>query len=294
MTDTAQANPIPAHPAEGAHATQGHGEGGGLPEFLWAPFHGKTQPVYLGWVAIGIILVFALIGKATQKKVPGLIQSLFEFVLEFIENILHQAMGPSGMRYYPLFVSFFLFILIGNLLGLIPGMASPTSAVNTTLALAMITFLSTHVLGMINKGVLGYWGHFFHVIDSSQSTGLIKLIMLPLQYVMLPAIELIGEAARPLSLTMRLFGNIIAKETLLAVLFAVTAGLFYSDGIIYKALMVVPFLLAPGILVLGVLVSLLQAIVFTVLSMVYIAGATAVHEEHEEEGHGHKEAAHSH
>jgi F-type H+-transporting ATPase subunit a len=272
-----------------AQAAAGHAEEGGLPEFVIA--HGPMQPVYMAWGALGLLLLLAVAAKTLHKTVPGKLQGLFEFVLEFVQSVVGQAMGPAGMSYFPLFVSFFLFILVGNLMGLIPGLASPTSAVNTTLALAAITFLSTHLLGMWKKGVFGYWGHFFHVVDASEATGLVKLIMLPLQFIMLPAIELIGEAARPLSLTMRLFGNIIAKETLLTVLFAVTVGLFFSQGAIYKILMVVPFLLAPGILVLGVLVSLLQAIVFTVLSMVYIAGATAAHEGHDEHG---AEPAHSH
>jgi F-type H+-transporting ATPase subunit a len=231
--------------------------------------------------------LLAIIGRFTMKRVPGKLQGLFEFTLDWVADITHQAMGPTGMAYFPMFVSFFLFILVGNLLGLIPGLASPTSAVNTTAALSVITFLSIHVLGMIKKGPLGYWGHFFHIIDSSQSKGLLKIIMMVVQYTMLPLIELIGEVARPLSLTMRLFGNIIAKETLLAVLFYMTAFFYFTGlmgvghgvlGLINTALMFVPLILAPLILVLGVLVSLLQAIVFMALSMVYIAGATAEHE----------------
>ena len=127
-------------------------------------------------------------------------------------------MGKDGKPYAPLFIGFFLYILVGNLLGLFPYMASPTAKLDTTVGLALITFFSTHILGMKKKGVLGYWGHFFNVVDSSQEKGFMKIIMWPLQYIMLPAIELIGELAKPLSLSMRLFGNIFAKEVLLAVL----------------------------------------------------------------------------
>jgi F-type H+-transporting ATPase subunit a len=262
-------------------------EGGGhsaLPEALLVA--GKYQPTAMAWITLFVILILCLLGLTRKKKIPGPLQGAWEFFYEWLEEIVLQVMGPKGMDFFPLFFSFFLFIMMGNLLGLVPLMASPTAKLDTTVALALTTFCSIHVLGMRQKGVLGYWGHFFHVVDASQSKGLMKIIMLPLQFVLLPAIELISELARPLSLSMRLFGNIVAKEILLAVLASVLLTFYLAPGPVNKLLMVVPLLLRPAILLLGVLVSIIQAVVFTVLSMVYISGAVAVHEGHEEHGHG--------
>jgi F-type H+-transporting ATPase subunit a len=295
-----------AAPAAHEAPAGGHGEAAGghtaapaLPEFLWIHDpknpHDPMVPVYYGWIALAVLVGLAVWGRLSLSKtqrVPGFIQNLWEFVVEWVSNVQDQAMGPGkGREYFPLFISFFLFILVNNFMGLIPGMMSPTSKINTTLALALVAFFSIHIFGMVKKGPLAYWGHFFHVVDASKAEGIMKLIMLPLQFILLPAIELIGELARPLSLAMRLFGNILAKEILLAVLFYVTLIFYFMPGPIGKVLMFVPLLMGPAILVLGVLVSIIQAVVFTVLCMVYISGATAVHEEH---GHGGHEESHAH
>jgi F-type H+-transporting ATPase subunit a len=192
------------------------------------------------------------------------------------------------------FFSVFIFILIANLLGLIPYMASPTAKTDTTLALALCTFAVTHILGMQKKGVFGYWGHFFHVVDASKEKGVAKAITALLQYILLPVIELVGELARPLSLTMRLFGNIFAKEMLLAILAFLVWDYFSKGGAMNYALMTMPLLFRPAVLILGVLVSLIQAVVFTALSMIYIGGAIATHDEHEEhDAHAEHAAAHA-
>jgi F-type H+-transporting ATPase subunit a len=267
-------------------------EGEALPEAVEVPHvYQKYVPVATGWLSILILFFLAALGLRKLRSVPGRLQGAWELVYTWIEEIVGQMMGPQGMDYFPLFLTFFLFILISNFLGLVPGLVSPTAKLDTTVALALVAFGSIHVLGMRKKGVFGYWGHFFHVVDSSRESGMMKLIMLPLQYVVLPAIELIGELARPLSLSMRLFGNIMAKEILLGVLASILLTFYRSPGAFNKVLMFVPLLLRPAILLLGVLVSIIQAAVFTVLCMIYIGGATAVHEEHHE-GH-HEEKAHA-
>jgi F-type H+-transporting ATPase subunit a len=203
-------------------------------------------------------------------------------------------MGVKGLEYFPLFFCFFLYILFNNLLGLLPGMASATAKLDTTVALALTTFAATHVLGMMKKGVFGYWSHFFHILDYSKESGFGKAITFVLQFFLLPLIEIIGELARPLSLAMRLFGNIFAKETILAVLAAMALEYWLTSGAAAKATMAMPMLLRPAILILGVLVSIIQAVVFTALSMVYIGGAIATHDEHDhgEGGHGAPSAVH--
>jgi F-type H+-transporting ATPase subunit a len=241
--------------------------------------HGSHwQPWIMADVTFAIIFVLATLGLSRLKKLPGGLQGAWEFSMEWLEDIIKQVMGEAGLPLLPLFFSFFIFILIGNLLGLIPYFASPTAKTDTTLALALVTFGSTHVLGMRKKGILGYWGHFFHVVDASQEKGISKVITAVLQYLLLPAIELVGEMARPLSLTMRLFGNIFAKEMLLTILAALVLQYFNARS----PLVIMPLALRPAILILGVLVSLIQAVVFTALSMIYIGGAIATHDEHDE------------
>jgi F-type H+-transporting ATPase subunit a len=252
-----------------------------LPEAVIAKGQ-RWQPAITGWITLGLLLLFAAAGLSRLKRVPGALQNAWEFTYEWLEDITLQVIGPQGPALMPLFFSFFLWILFANLLGLVPYMASPTAKTTTTLALALITFGATHVLGMRAKGVWGYWGHFFHIMDYTQESGFSKGVTFVLQFFLLPAIELVGELARPLSLTMRLFGNIYAKEQLLLILAALILQDFQAGGVKNYILMGMPLVLRPGVLVLGVLVSLLQAVVFTALSMVYVGGAVAIHGGHDE------------
>jgi F-type H+-transporting ATPase subunit a len=257
-----------------------------LPESVIA--HGSMwQPAITGWIALGVLFLLATLGLTRLKPVPGGLQGAWEFAYEWLEEITVQVIGPKGPTLMWYFFSVFMFILISNLLGLIPYMASPTAKTDTTLALALCTFGITHVLGMQKKGVLGYWGHFFHVVDASKETGVGKVITALLQFILLPAIELVGELARPLSLTMRLFGNIFAKEMLLAILAFLVFDYFSKGTPGDYALMTMPLLLRPAVLILGVLVSVIQATVFTALSMIYIGGAIATHDEHDEHAEAH-------
>lgn len=242
----------------------------------------KWQPAVTAWITLAVIFFLAALGLTSLKKIPSGMQNAWEFAYEWLEEITQQVIGEEGPQLMPVFFSFFIFILIANLLGLIPYMASPTAKTDTTLALALCTFGATHVLGMRKKGIFGYWGHFFHVVDASKEKGVGKVITALLQYILLPVIELVGEAARPLSLTMRLFGNIFAKEMLLAILAFLVFDYYSKGGAGNYALMTMPLLLRPAVLILGVLVSLIQAVVFTALSMIYIGGAIAVHDEHDE------------
>ena len=150
--------------------------------------------------------------------------------------------GPEGRAFFPFIATIFLYILLCNLIGLVPGFFSPTANINTTLSLAICTFVLTHIIGIKFHGVK-YIKHFFGPVWA----------LAPLMLV----IEIIGHLARVMSLSVRLFGNIFGKEKILGILFAL-AGLY----------------LAPlPILFLGILVSFIQAVVFMLLSIVYFAGA---------------------
>ena len=141
-----------------------------------------------------------------------------------------------------------------------PGLSSPTANLNTTVALALIVFFSIHVFGIKQHGLFGYFAKF--------SAG-VPWWLKPLMTI----IELISEIARPLSLSFRLFGNIMAKEILLGILAFLTITFLRNGGVINTSLTIVPILLRPMIILLGLLVGFLQAYIFMMLAMFYIGGA---------------------
>ena len=195
-------------------------------------------------------------------------QNAVEFTIEWVIAKSKEFMGENGPRFLPLFITLFLFIFFGNLMGLVPGLKSPTSNINITFALAIIIFCSTHYFGIKEKGLLGYLKHF-----AGPPYWLAPLLF---------PIHLIGEFIRPVSLAFRLFGNLMAKELLLGIL-ATLFVIFVSADMntaVKGALMGVTLVLRPLIMLLGVLVSFIQALVFTMLAMVYIAGAISPSEEH--------------
>jgi F-type H+-transporting ATPase subunit a len=175
------------------------------------------------------------------------LQNLFEVLADTVLGLMAGVMGEkAARRYLPLVGTLFMFILFSNLLGLIPGFLPPTDTLKTNLALAISVFLVTHVLGVREHG-LRYFKHFLGPV----------WWLIPL---MLP-IEIVSHIARPVSLSMRLLGNLVADHKVVLVFF----GIF--------PLLAVPFM------VMGVLVCVVQAVVFSLLTTVYISQAVA-HEEH--------------
>lgn len=205
------------------------------------------------WVAMAILITGAVFARMGLKRnePPGGLQNLFESIITGLLNYMDEVMGPEGRQYFPLIGSLFLFILLSNLLGLIPGFDSPTANINTTAALALVSFSATHVIGLGRHG-LSYFKHFVGPMP------LLAPIMIP--------IEVISHLARPLSLSFRLFGNMIAKHKLLLVL-----------------ALLAPYLAPVPVLALGVFVAFIQAGVFTLLTMLYLAGA--IEEAHGSEHH---------
>lgn len=270
---------------ENSHSEEGGG--GHIAHSTW--MHGHTwQPTAMWGVTFGIMLVLLTFGLAAKKKVPGLLQNAWEFVYEWLHENAEQVVGRQGMAFFPLYLCIFLYVFFNNLLGLVPFMASATAFTATTLGLALVTASATHVLGLYRKGPR-YFLHFFTVVDFRQGDNLMaKAILFLLQFILLPVIEIIGAFAQPVSLAARLFGNIFAKETILAVLAAMLVTLSFSPSLMDKGLALLPLILRPAIIILGVLVSLIQAVVFTVLSMVYISNASNAHDDHE----GHAQTAH--
>jgi F-type H+-transporting ATPase subunit a len=223
-------------------------------------------PLLMSWVTVLILIGLSFAATRRLQTVPRGLQAFFELAFGFIFGIVDETVGPDGRRLYPLFLGLFLFILVGNLIGLVPGLSSPTANLNTTAALALVVFASIHVLGIRKHGVFGYLKHM---------TAGVPWWLKPLMFL----IEVIGELARPLSLAFRLFGNIMAKEVLLGILAFLALYLYHAGGVIDTTLTIVPLLLRPLIILLGVLVSFLQAYIFTMLSVAYIGSAIKVHSE---------------
>lgn len=176
------------------------------------------------------------------------VRNLFEMLGDMVYGLMQSAMGPKDApRFLPLIGSLFLFILFCNLLSVIPGGLPPTDTLKTNLALAGLVFVMTHVYGVRAHGI-AYFKHFLGPI------WWLAPLMLP--------IELVSHIARPVSLSMRLLGNITADHKVGAVFFGL-----------------IPFLVPVPFLVMGVFVSFVQAVVFSLLSAIYISTAIA-HEEH--------------
>jgi F-type H+-transporting ATPase subunit a len=194
------------------------------------------------WLAMAILIGLSLAARFSLKKTaPAGFQNFFEVIVSGLENFVEEIMGPEGKHYLTLIGSLFLFILVCNLQGLFPGFDSPTANINTTLALALVSFSATHYIGLRRHG-LGYIKHFMGPMP------LLAPLMFP--------IEIISHLARVMSLTFRLFGNMVAKHKLLLVL-----------------ALLAPYIAPVPILGLGVLVAFVQAGVFTLLTMLYLSGS---------------------
>jgi F-type H+-transporting ATPase subunit a len=208
---------------------------------------GIPDYVTYSWIAIAIILIFAFIVRSSMKLVPTGVQNVVEVIAEFFLQLADNTIGHMGRHFFPLIATLGIYILVCNFLGLIPpDFEAPTSDINTTASLAIPVFLATHFYGIkIHK--FGYIKHFVGPMRS--------VFALPLMILMF-FIEVIGHFARPLTLSVRLFGNMAAKHQILLIL-----GLL------------APWIVPTTILALGVLVSLIQAFVFVLLTTLYLAGA---------------------
>jgi F-type H+-transporting ATPase subunit a len=203
--------------------------------------------VTYAFLASAILITVSLIVRSSMALIPKGVQNFMETILEALLNLCEENIGHHWAKaLFPLVATIALFIAVCNFMGLIPGFMSPTSNINTNAALAIPVFLSTHIFGIRVHG-FSYLNHFLGPIRSVYALPLMMLMFV---------IEFIGHLARPLTLSVRLFGNMSAKHYILGVL-----------GILSPALIPVT------ILVLGVLVSVIQAFVFTLLTALYLAGA---------------------
>jgi len=214
--------------------------------------HVLTTLVVLGFVTYGGLKFRAGLATPDGGMVPARrmnIRNFFETMVEGVYGMVEGAMGEkNAKRFFPLVGTLWMFILFGNLIGLVPGFVTPNDTIKTNAALALTVFVLTHYYGIREHGVVNYLKHFAGPIPA------LAPLMVP--------IELISHIARPLSLTFRLLGNMVADHK---VLFTFTT-LF-------------PFLLPLPFYFLGLLVCFVQALVFCMLTMVYL-GMAVEHEEH--------------
>jgi F-type H+-transporting ATPase subunit a len=222
--------------------------------------HGQVIPNYLVMVMLivgGLTVLSLIIRSRLSVENPGKVQILLEDGLSAIVGMLEEWIGPKGRNFLPLIATFGIFILVGNYMGLVPGLMAPTSSINVTLGCAITTWVYYHFQGIKEQGLFRYIKHFAMPPGS-------PLALAPLMFI----IEIISHLSRVLSLSLRLFGNIFGEEMVILILFTL-----------------IPFLVPLPMMFLGLITGGLQAFIFVLLSIIYLQGAVAV--EHHDDEHGH-------
>lgn len=194
-----------------------------------------TDTVVSTWVMMVLILVVAIIIRKYKPEAA-------EMIIEMINGIVSSVMPEDAnlMQYLPLLGALTIFLLLGNIFSIFPGMVSPTANINTTFALAVVVFFAVHVYGIREKGLGGY----------------LKDIVNP---IFIFPLEIVSQLSRTLSLTLRLFGNILSTDLVVAIVFSL-----------------IPYILPIPLAALGMLTGVLQAYIFTVLASLYIASAVEI------------------
>jgi F-type H+-transporting ATPase subunit a len=207
-------------------------------------------------VFLFLLLLFAVLRNRLSVDSPGALQHTFESLHGFVNGQSAEIIGHHSEGFTPFLATLFVFILISNLIGLIPGLESPTASPEVPLGCALLAFLYYHAQGLRRKGVARYAAHFLGPSDPSISIA----IRIPLAIIMLP-IEIISHLARVLSLTIRLWANMFAGDLVIMAFFSMIA---IGIPVIFLGL--------------HIFVALLQTYIFVLLTTVYLAGAVA--EEH--------------
>lgn len=218
------------------------------------------------WMAIAAVTSITFLMFATRKRaiVPGRAQAFSEMLYEFVANMVRDNTGPQGRRYFPIIFTIFMIVLMGNVLGLIPYSFTYTSHIIVTLALAMTIFFMVTIFGIINHGV-----KFFSLFVPPG-------VPLALQFLIVP-IEILSFLIRPVTLSVRLFANMVAGHILLKVFAGFGASLLIALGGAGLAIGIVPMLFNVAIYALELLVALLQAYIFAILSAIYLKDTVDLH-----------------
>ncbi|HEV2560616.1 MAG TPA: F0F1 ATP synthase subunit A [Rhizomicrobium sp.] len=219
------------------------------------------------WMCVVVVAasLFMTIAATSRRLVPTRMQSIAELSYEFVANMIQSAAGDEGMRFFPFVFTLFMFVLFSNFFGLIPGAFTVTSQIAVTLSLAGLVILTVIVTGFARHGI-----------------GFLKLFVPKAPFVLLfllVPIELISFLTRPISLSVRLFANMLAGHTMLKVFAGFVIALGGAGGVL-SALSIAPMFLIVAVSALEMLVAFLQAYVFAILTCIYLSEALHLHEHH--------------
>ena len=206
----------------------------------WGGMSFNIETLEMTWLTMAFVIIIAFLATRGLKLVPSGWQNVVEIVVQWLNSQTGETIGRRGYLAAPFLISLFLFLLVSNWLGLFPGMTSPTNDLNTTLGLALLVVVMLHILGLFYKG-FGYIKHFFQPIAP------------------FVIINLIEEIAKPITLAFRLFGNILAGEILIIILLQLVPIWMPIPSVIWLAF--------------SLFIGAVQAFIFTMLSMSYLASA---------------------
>jgi F-type H+-transporting ATPase subunit a len=241
------------------------------PLFARPLLHIAGHPIFFTNQALLMIIVtvaaslFLTLAMSRRALVPSRTQSMAEMSYEFVANMLHSAAGEDGLAFFPFVFTLFIFVLFSNFFGMIPGSFTVTSQIAVTLALACLVIGTVIVVGFAKHGI-----GFLMLFIPKAPWYLIPLLAL---------IEFTSFCTRPISLSVRLFANMLAGHTMLAVFggFVVMLG---GGAILLKPLALAPMALIVAIMLLEFLVAFLQAYVFAILTCIYLNEALHLHDHH--------------
>jgi F-type H+-transporting ATPase subunit a len=224
-----------------------------------------TNQSLLMVVVVSAAALFLTLAVKPGRLVPTRGQSMAEMSYEFVANMIHSATGEDGLKFFPFIFTLFMFVLFCNFFGLIPGSFTVTSQIAVTFALACLVILTVIVVGFAKHGI-----------------GFLKLFVPHAPFallLLLVPIEVISFLTRPISLSVRLFANMLAGHTMLQVFAGFVIALGGAGGIL-SLLSIAPMLLIVAIMLLELLVAFLQAYVFAILTCIYLHEALHLHDHH--------------
>jgi F-type H+-transporting ATPase subunit a len=202
-----------------------------------------TEAVVVTWIIMAVLVIGSALATRNLAIRPGVGQTLIEIVVDGIAEQIKEAIGRPAEPFLPLIATLFIFLVVANLSMQLPGVSAPTARLETAAALALIVFAAAHIYGIRARGLKGYLAHYLKP----------NPLLLPL--------NILSELTRTLSLMVRLFGNIMSHELIIALLLAI-AGL----------------LIPIPIMALGILIGLVQAYIFTVLATIFLGAAIGAFE----------------
>lgn len=237
-----------------------------FPGRVWIHLFEQWQNLFFAlFFGISVSLLFRFAAK-NSSLIPSPLQNFCEWLIELLQDLVTEVLGPEGRRFLPFLGTLFVYILSMNLSGLIPLMKPATSSINTTIALSLCVFCLVQYLQFKHWGIRGY---AYHLAGSPHS--LTGWLLAPLIFFL----DLLAQFTRPLTLAFRLFGNIFGEEVLIGYFILTGTLIFYAFQWWGGVPLQLPFLLFSAF------VSLLQALVFTLLSTIYLSLAFSHDESHE-------------